>query len=114
MQVSHRFCTEIPQTGNLQTNKSRCGADIGNAMQKERNRNHRSRMLPRSYPYAGKDTAEVFCKIVGYLKGKSSLMIFEKHANLKYKYGNRHFWCRGYYVDTVGKNTAAIKEYIQN
>ena len=51
---------------------------------------------------------------MGYLKGKSSLMIFEKHANLKYKYGNRHFWCRGYYVDTVGKNTAAIKEYIQN
>ena len=49
-------------------------------------------------------------EIVGYL---SSLMIFEKHANLKYKYGNRHFWCRGYYVDTVGKNTAAIKEYIQ-
>ncbi|WP_334298989.1 IS200/IS605 family transposase [Coprococcus comes] len=53
-------------------------------------------------------------KIVGYLKGKSSLMIFEKHANLKYKYGNRHFWCRGYYVDTAGKNTAAIKAYIQN
>ena len=53
-------------------------------------------------------------EIVGYLKGKSSLMIFEKHANLKYKYGNRHFWCRGYYVDTVGKNTAAIKAYIQN
>ena len=53
-------------------------------------------------------------EIMGYLKGKSSLMIFEKHANLKYKYGNRHFWCRGYYVDTVGKNTAAIKQYIQN
>ena len=47
-------------------------------------------------------------EIMGYLKGKSSLMIFEKHENLKYKYGNRHFWCRGYYVDTVGKNTAAI------
>ena len=43
-------------------------------------------------------------QIVGYLKGKSSLMIFEKYANMKYKYGNRHFWCRGYYVDTVGKN----------
>ena len=41
---------------------------------------------------------------VGYLKGKSTLMIFERHANLKYKYGNRHFWCRGYYVDTVWKN----------
>ena len=51
---------------------------------------------------------------MGYLKGKSTLMIFERHANLKYKYGNRHFWCRGYYVDTVGKNTAAIKAYIQN
>ncbi len=43
-------------------------------------------------------------QFMGYLKGKSSLMIFERHANLKYKYGNRHFWCRGYYVDTVGKN----------
>ena len=53
-------------------------------------------------------------EVMGYLKGKSSLMIFEKHANLKYKYGKRHFWCRGYYVDTVGKNTAAIKKYIQN
>ena len=53
-------------------------------------------------------------EIVGYLKGKSSLMIFERHANLKYKYGNRHFWCRGYYVDTVGKNTKKIQEYIKN
>ena len=52
-------------------------------------------------------------QIVGYLKGKSSLMIFEKYVNMKYKYGNRHFWCRGYYVDTVGKNTKAIAEYIQ-
>ena len=51
---------------------------------------------------------------VGYLKGKSTLMIFERHANLKYKYGNRHFWCRGYYVDTVGKNAKKIQEYIQN
>ena len=51
---------------------------------------------------------------VGFLKGKSSLMIFDRHANLKYKYGNRHFWCRGYYVDTVGKNKKAIEEYIKN
>ena len=51
---------------------------------------------------------------MGYLKGKSTLMIFERHANLKYKYGNRHFWCRGYYVDTVGKNAKKIQEYIQN
>ena len=53
-------------------------------------------------------------QIMGYLKGKSSLMIFDRHANLKYKYENRHFWCRGYYVDTVGKNKKKIEEYIRN
>ena len=51
---------------------------------------------------------------MGYLKSKSSLMVFDRHANLKYKYGNRHFWCRGYYVDTVGKYENAIKNYIKN
>ena len=50
---------------------------------------------------------------MGYLKGKSSLMIFDQHANLKYKYGNRHFWSRGYYVDTVGRNEKVIQEYIK-
>lgn len=53
-------------------------------------------------------------QFMGYLKGKSSLIIFDRFANLKYKYGNRHFWCRGYYVDTAGKNDKKIKEYIQN
>ena len=52
--------------------------------------------------------------IVGYLKGKSSLMIFDRYANMKYKYGNRHFWCRGYFVDTVGKNEKKIAEYVRN
>ena len=51
---------------------------------------------------------------VGFLKGKSTLIIFERHANLKYKYGNKHFWCRGYYVDTVGRNEKAIAEYVRN
>lgn len=51
---------------------------------------------------------------MGYLKGKSSLMIFEEHANLKYNYGNRHFWAEGYYVSTVGLNKNTIKRYIQN
>jgi putative transposase len=50
--------------------------------------------------------------VMGYLKGKSALMIFERHANLKYKYGNRHFWCEGYYVSTVGLNEETIKKYI--
>ena len=52
--------------------------------------------------------------IVGYLKGKSSLMIFDRYANMKYRYGNRHFWCRGYFVDTVGKNEKKIAEYVRN
>ena len=52
--------------------------------------------------------------VVGYLKGKSSLMIYEKFGNLKFKYRNREFWCRGYYVDTAGKNAARIKEYIKH
>ena len=53
-------------------------------------------------------------EVMGSLKGKSSLMIFDRHANLKYKYGNRHFWCRGYYVDTVGRNAKAIEGYVKN
>ena len=53
-------------------------------------------------------------QFMGYIKGKSSIMIFDKYANLKYKYGNRVFWCRGYYVDIVGKNKTAIEEYIRN
>lgn len=53
-------------------------------------------------------------QFMGYLKGKSSLMIFDRHANLKYKYGNRHFWCRGYYVDMVGRNEQKIAEYVRN
>ena len=53
-------------------------------------------------------------QFMGYLKGKSSLMIFDRHANLKYKYGSRNFWCRGYYVDTVGRNKKVIAEYIRS
>ena len=53
-------------------------------------------------------------RAMGILKGKSALMIFDRFANLKYKYGNRHFWCRGYFVDMVGRNKPAIRKYIQN
>ena len=52
-------------------------------------------------------------EFMGYLKGKSSLIIFERHAQLKYRYGNRKFWCKGYYVDTVGRNKEVIKKYIR-
>ena len=73
-------------------------------------------MLPGSYIHMLVEISPYIsvAAFMGYLKSKSSLMIFDRHANLKYKYGNRHFWCRGYYVDTVGKYENAIKEYIQN
>ena len=63
-----------------------------------------------SHPHAGEHPSQ----FMGTLKSKSALMIFDRHANLKYKYGNRNFWCRGYYVDTVGKNEKMIKDYIRN
>ncbi|MBC8699967.1 IS200/IS605 family transposase [Staphylococcus pseudintermedius] len=53
-------------------------------------------------------------QLVGYLKGKSSLMIFDRHVHLKYRYGDRKFWCKGFYVDTVGRNRKVIEEYIRN
>ena len=72
-------------------------------------------MLSGSYTYASNDfTTFKHIEFYWIFKSKSSLMIFDKHANLKYKYGNRHFWCRGYYMDTVGRYEGAIKEYIRN
>ena len=72
-------------------------------------------MLPGSYSLVSAIPPHLsVSQFMGYLKSKSSLMIFDHHANLKYKYGNRHFWCRGYYVDTVGKYEGAIREYIRH
>lgn len=69
----------------------------------------------RSCTLAIKYTTEVsVSSFMGYLKGKSALMMFEKHANLKYKFGNRHFWAEGYYVSTVGLNEATIRKYIED
>ena len=71
--------------------------------------------MPRSHPSTSKYPAEdERIGIYGVSKGKSSLMIFQKFGNMKFAYRNREFWCKGYYVDTVGKNTKAIKEYIEN
>ena len=63
--------------------------------------------------YKGAEIVSV-SSFMGYLKGKSALMMFDKHANLKYKFGNRHFWAEGYYVSTVGLNEATIKKYIED
>ena len=82
----------------------------------KKDKNCGSRSMSRSCTYAGRNTAESsdIKLFMGYLKGKSSLMIYEKYPELKYKYRNREFWCRGYYVDTAGKNAKKIQEYIQN
>ena len=94
-------------------------ADIGQILRKLYEQKSVERIEAQAYP----DHIHMLVSIppylsvaqfMGYLKGKSSLMIFDRHANLKYKYGNRHFWCRGYYVDTVGRNKKAIAEYIKN
>lgn len=75
----------------------------------------RSGSMSGAYPYASEDTPKIsVAGFMGYLKGKSSLLIYEKWGNLKFKYGNKNFWCRGYYVDTAGKNSKKIAEYIQN
>ena len=76
--------------------------------------------MSRSYSYVGKYPSQFECVSICRVferekfSDKSSLMIFDRHANLKYKYGNRHFWCRGYYVNTAGADTHAIAAYIQN
>ena len=81
----------------------------------ERSRNHRGRSMPGSHTYVGEYPAqnERF-GIYGLPERKSALMIFQKWGNMKFAYRNREFWCKGYYVDTVGKNTKAIKEYVAN
>ena len=70
-------------------------------------------MIPKKPPAINHNRIAIGIRAFLYLKGKSSLIIFDRHANMKYKYGNRHFWCRGYYVDTVGKNAKKIEEYIR-
>ena len=114
MPVPYRIRTEIPAKSNGQLK-----ADIGYILRKlceekkveiieaEACADH-IHMLVSIPPHLS------VAQFMGYLKGKSTLMIFDRHANVKYKYGSRHFWCRGYYVDTVGKNKKAIEEYIRN
>ena len=80
----------------------------------EKSRNNRSRGMPEPCAYADIHTPKInISSFMGYLKGKSTMMIFERHANLKYKYENRHFWATGYYVSTVALNEKTISKYIR-
>lgn len=114
MSVPYSVCTKVQKKRNIWTNKK----DIGEIIRKlceqkgveiieaEACKDH-IHLLVSIPPYIS------VAQFMGYLKGKSSLMIFDRHANLKYKYGNRTFWCRGYYADTVGRNKRVIAEYIK-
>ena len=115
LQVSHCIYPKISSANHLWTDKSGHRRNTARTMQKEGDKDYRSKCMQRSHPYVCRNTAKVCnCGNYGIPEGKSSLMIFDRHANLKYKYGNRHFWCRGYYVDTVGRNEKKIAEYVRN
>ena len=115
MSIPYCICTQISQTGNISRNKSRHRNNLRKLCEQKEveiieaelcpDHVHMLISIPPKYSVS---------QIMGYLKGKSSLMIFDRHANLKYKYGNRHFWARGYYVDTVGRNKKQIQEYIKH
>lgn len=85
-------------------------------MQKKRGRSNKCRGLSRDHihMYVSIPPKLSVSSFMGYLKGKSTLIIFERHANLKYKYGNRTFWCRGFYVSTVENNKTAVQRYVEN
>lgn len=115
LRIAHSVCTEIPKTGDIRKNKARYRSDTEKTVRGKKGVDYRRGSVPRPCPFAGEHPPNIsISQFMGYLKGKSPLMIFDRHANLKYKYGNRHFWCRGYYVDTVERNKERIAEYIRN
>ena len=115
MSVSHSICTEVQKKRNIwniEKSHRRNTEEIVRAkgvviIEAEACKDH-IHLLVSIPPYLS------IAQFMGYLKGKSTLMIFDRQANLKYKYGSRHFWCRGYYVDTVGRNKKVIESYIKN
>ena len=111
MQISYSVYPKISEENNLQSVAQGYYANTEGLMQMERDRDnmmpdhvHMLVSIPPKYSIS---------QIMGYIKGKSAMMIFERHANLKYKFGNRNFWATGYYVSTVGLNTATIQKYIR-
>ena len=115
LQVPYSICTEISETSDIWTDQSRHRKDTKNSVRTEKVNIIEAEACPDHIHMLVEIPPNLsVAQFMGYLKGKSSLMIFDRHANLKYKYGNRHFWCRGYYVDRVGKNKKAIEEYIRN
>ena len=115
LQIPHSICTKVQKASNLWKDKSRHRTIIRKLCEWKGVEIIEAEACPDHIHLLVSIPPKIsVSSFMGYLKGKSSLMIFDKHANLKYRYGNREFWCRGYYVDTVGKNKKAIAEYIRN
>ena len=114
LQISYRVCAKVSKEDILWRDASRDREDIARIMWMERSKYYRSRSMSRSYSHARRNTTQDECvKFHGISQREEQFNQHERHANLKYKHGNRSFWCRGYFVDTAGKNTKKIKEYIQ-
>ena len=115
LQIPHRVCAEISAQTVLQRKSKRDWRDFETAQRMEGVKIVEAEMCPAHIHMLVEIPPKMsVAGYIGFLIGKSSLMIFQRHGNLKYKYGNRSFWCRGYYVDTAGKNMKKIAEYIQN
>ena len=115
MQISYSVCAEIPETNHLWKLKDDIGKILRTLCERKGVTIHEAEACPDHIHMLVSIPPKIsVADFMGYLKGKSSLMIFDRYANLKYRYGNRKFWCRGYYVDTVGRNKKAIEEYIRN
>ena len=115
LQIPHSICAQISSEGILPGKACSNRKDTAAAMQMERGKDHRSRSMPRPYPPIRRNIAKDFgIRVYGVPQGKSAAMMYEQFGDLKYKYRNKEFWCRGYYVDTVGKNESRIAEYIKN
>ena len=115
LQISYRVCAKIPEKGILQRETTGSGKILRELCEWKKIKIVEAEVCP--------DHVHMLLEIppkysvssfVGFLKGKSSLMLYERFSELKYKYRNREFWCRGYYVDTAGKNTKRIAEYIKH
>ena len=115
MSIPHRIRAEVQKTGNIQRNKGGHRENPKTVVPAKGSGNNRSRIVRGPHPHAGEYTAEIQrLTNHGIFERQEQPDDFDRHANLKYKYGNRHFWARGYFVDTVGRNKKQIQEYIRN
>ena len=115
LQVSYSICTKIQKNGHLWSDKKRYRKILRQLCEYKEVKIIEGEMCPDHVHMLVEIPPKIsIANFMGYLKGKSTLRIFDKYSNLKYKYGKRQFWCIGYYVDTVGKNEKKIKEYIKN